>query len=78
MTERTPEEILADPNSHPIHMMYARINIGVRDRGEQWFMCANCGVPYMLNAFPEDDWADTTVCSNICFKAFLRSMNEGW
>lgn len=48
MSNYNPEEILNDPNSHPTHKAYAEINIGIRDRGEQWAKCLNCGFPYQL------------------------------
>jgi hypothetical protein len=57
-----PDAILADPNAHPIHKMYAEINIGIRDRGENWSKCPNCGQPYQIT--PE--WDDLTVCSERC------------
>lgn len=44
-----PEAILADPDAHPTHKLYAAINLGVRDRGERWAKCANCGLPYQLH-----------------------------
>jgi hypothetical protein len=50
--------------------MYASINIGIRDRGEAWAKCANCGQPYQLT----DEWSDSTVCSDRCFDSFLASM----
>jgi len=43
-----PDAILADPAAHPVHKVYAAINIGIRDRGERWSKCANCGQPYQL------------------------------
>lgn len=62
-----PDAILADPNAHPIHKMYAAINIGIRDRGERWAKCANCGKPYQLT----EEWINGTVCSPICFDDYL-------
>lgn len=67
-----PDAILADPNAHPIHKRYAEINIGVRDRGERWAKCANCGQPYQLT----QAWSDGTVCSEGCFAAFSASLSE--
>lgn len=70
-----PDEILADPYSHPLHKRYAEINIGVRDRGEQWSKCPNCGEPYQLT----QDWSDSTVCSEKCgreYEAYI--MNPDW
>lgn len=69
-----PDAILADPDAHPIHKMYAEINIGVRDRGEVWEKCANCGEPYMHT--PE--WSANTVCSERCFTEFAASLSESW
>jgi hypothetical protein len=68
-----PDAILADPDAHPKHKMYAAINIGIRDRGEHWSKCANCGEPYQLTA----EWGDTTVCCKSCFDAFTASLTEG-
>lgn len=61
-----------DPDAHPLHKMYAAINIGIRDRGEQWSKCANCGDPYMLT----EDWSDGTVCSERCWNQFAASLSE--
>jgi hypothetical protein len=61
-----PDAILADPSAHPKHKVYAAINVGIRDRGERWAKCANCGDPYQLT----DDWGDATVCSPDCFESF--------
>lgn len=70
-----PDAILADPNAHPIHKMYAEINIGVRDRGEHWAKCANCGDPYQLN----DEWSSETVCSRSCAREYDDYLNsEMW
>lgn len=57
-----PDAILADPNANPIHKMYAEINIGVRDRGERWEKCINCGQPYQLT----EQWDNSVVCSEVC------------
>lgn len=67
-----PDAILADPNSHPLHRIYAEINIGIRDRGEQWSKCANCGEPYMLT----EEWGSMTVCSMECddeYRAYVMN-----
>lgn len=71
-----PDAILADPNSHPIHKVYAEINIGVRDRGESWSKCANCGEPYELT----EEWSEGTVCSDRCFGEYVAYCNnpDGW
>ena len=45
-----PDAILADPNADPIHKWYAEINIGIRDRGEKWTKCLNCGTPFQFTA----------------------------
>ena len=34
MSGYDPDAILADPNAHPVHKLYAEINVGIRDRGE--------------------------------------------
>ena len=65
-----PDAILADPNSHPLHRMYAHINIGIRDRGEVWAKCANCGKPYEI----DDEWSNGTVCSRGCASSFRRHL----
>lgn len=67
-----PEAILADSDSHFKHKETAAINIRVRDHGEQWQRCANCGQAYPL----EEEWQDITVCSRICWQAYLRYINE--
>lgn len=61
-----PDAILADPEAHPIHKDYARINIGIRDRGERWAKCPNCGSPYQIT----EEWTDGTFCSAACGDAF--------
>lgn len=65
-----PDEILADPDAHPVHKVYASINIGIRDRGEHWSKCANCGVPYQLT----ERWGNSTVCSQSCEGEFAASL----
>jgi hypothetical protein len=72
-----PDAILADPASHPKHIAYAMINIGIRDHGEDWSKCANCGDPYQLT----EDWGDPTVCSRTCgneYVAYLNSPDAGF
>lgn len=61
-----PEAILRDPYAHPKHKEIAAINIRVRDHGEQWSKCANCGDPYQIT--PE--WTETTVCSTNYFSEY--------
>lgn len=68
-----PDAILADPNSHPIHKMYANINIGIRDRGERWAKCANCGYLYRVT----EAWSSGTVCSEPCEGEFNYSLTYG-
>jgi transposase len=68
-----PDAILADPDAHPIHKMYATINIGIRDRGERWSKCPNCGEPYQLT----EEWGDSTVCSPECFEDFRSYLMGG-
>jgi len=67
-----PDAILSDPNSLQVHRMYAEINVGIRDRGEQWSKCANCGEPYQWT----EDWSESTVCSQRCFDEFSASLFE--
>ena len=71
-----PEAILADPEAHPLHKVYAMINIGIRDRGERWSKCANCGNPYQLT----EKWSSETVCDEGCAAAYLAYLNgpEVW
>lgn len=57
-----PDAILADPDSHPVHKQIAEINIGIRDRGERWEKCANCGDPYQRTPA----WDVGGVCSERC------------
>jgi hypothetical protein len=75
-----PDAILADPLALPTHKMYAAINIGIRDRGERWSKCANCGQPYQLIDHPTENWGepwiDTTVCSPTCFDEYLTYVNN--
>jgi hypothetical protein len=68
-----PDAILADPNSHPLHRLYAEINIGIRDRGERWAKCADCGVPYQLTPA----WDSETVCSPACAERYRRYVQSG-
>ena len=68
-----PDAILADPDSHPLHRLYATINIGIRDRGERWSKCANCGFPYQLT----DEWGNTTVCGETCAVEFTSYLMDG-
>lgn len=79
-----PDEILADPESHPVHRIYAHINKGIRDNGEEWAKCANCGSPYQTVG-PIADESEratgyrpgSTVCSKICEREYDRYMNSG-
>jgi hypothetical protein len=66
-----PDAILADPLAHPVHKDIALINIGVRDRGERWAKCANCGNAYQLT--PE--WISDTVCGEPCYNAYVDYLN---
>lgn len=68
-----PEAILADPYSHPKHVAYALINIGIRDRGERWSKCCNCGEPYQLTAA----WGDMTTCSESCSNGYADYIMSG-
>lgn len=72
MVEYDPDAILADPNAHPIHKLYAHINIGIRDRGETWAKCANCGDPYQVT----EDWTDSTVCSFRCEADYINYLAD--
>ena len=68
-----PDAILADPESHPIHRRYAEINVGIRDRGERWAKCPNCGDPYRIT--PE--WTDEMACSQRCGDEFAADLMGG-
>ena len=68
-----PDAILADPDAHPMHKHYAEINIGIRDRGERWVKCANCGRPYQLT----EQWSNGTVCSARCDDELVSYLNGG-
>ena len=79
-----PDEILADPNAHPKHVMYAHINKGIRDNGEQWAKCANCGQPYQLVGPLADAAFENTgyqpgdmVCSPLCEKEYNNYLMSG-
>lgn len=67
-----PDAILADPHAHPLHKVHAMINIGVRDRGEQWAKCPNCGEPYQIT----EEWSNPTVCSDRCAREFTASLGD--
>jgi hypothetical protein len=67
-----PDAILADPLAHPKHKAIAAINIRVRDHGEQWAKCANCGNPYQLT----EQWPDSTVCSDSCAARYVAYLNN--
>jgi len=68
-----PDAILADPHAHPKHKAYAAINIGIRDHGERWSKCADCGNPYQLT----EEWDDMTFCSARCADAFTADLLGG-
>jgi rubredoxin len=61
-----PDEIIADPNAPLVHKLYAAVNIGVRDRGERWSKCANCGSPYQLT----EEWDTEEICSMTCWESY--------
>ena len=62
MSGYDPDAILAAPNAHPVYKLYAEINVGIRDRGEQWAKCLNCGDPYQIT----EQWQDGTFCCDEC------------
>jgi hypothetical protein len=70
MTGYDPDAILADPHAHPKHRAIAAINIGIRDRGEQWAKCHECGEPYQIT----DDWLCGEFCSDPCGLAFTADL----
>lgn len=71
-----PDAILADPDAPEIHKVYARINIGIRDRGEKWSKCAHCGNPYQLT----EAWSTEQICSDECKDMYVSYLNnlEDW
>lgn len=68
-----PDAILADADAHPTHKRYAEINVGIRDRGERWSKCVNCGEPYQL----APGWNDSMVCSVSCDREFADDLAGG-
>jgi hypothetical protein len=73
MSERyDPEAILADPEAHPVHKMYAEINIGIRDRGERWSKCMNCGTPYRFTSI----WDNPVACSQTCLTEYVAYVSD--
>ena len=62
MTGYDPDAILADPAAHPVHKRYAAINVGIRDRGERWAKCLNCGEPYQVTTA----WTSALFCGSVC------------
>lgn len=79
-----PDKILADPESHPAHRIYAKINKGIQDNGEQWAKCANCGSPYQtVGAIADESERATgyrsgnTLCSEICEQAYRTYLMTG-
>ena len=73
MTTYDPDAILANPDSHPKHVAYAAINIGIRDRGERWAKCLDCGDPYQLTG--ECDSGE--FCSEACGDRFTADLMGG-
>lgn len=71
--EYDPDAILADPESHPIHKMYAAINKDIRDNGAQWSKCANCGNPYKLT----EEWSGSEICSKSCETEYITYLMSG-
>ena len=70
-----PDAVIADPHAHPIHRLYAAINVGIRDRGERWSKCANCGDPYQLT----EEWDAREICSDSCASAYDNYLsNQEW
>ena len=74
MFEYDQEAILADQNAHPIHKHYARINIGVRDRGEKWSKCHNCGDPYRSEQNEYNMKYISMCCSRGCMREFTDDL----
>jgi hypothetical protein len=72
MQEYDPDAILADPDAHPIHKMYAEINIGIRDRGERWVKCPNCGEPYQIT----EEWTNPMLCSDRCIRQYTAYVHD--
>ena len=74
MTDYNPEAILADQDSHPVHIAYAQINIGIRDRGEQWSKCHNCGDPYRSEQNEYNMEYISMCCSRGCMREFTDDL----
>jgi hypothetical protein len=70
MSAYDPDVILADPGAHPKHRLIAAINIGIRDRGERWAKCLDCGEPYQLT----EQWYSGEFCSDACGDAFTADL----
>lgn len=68
-----PDAILADPSAHPKHKAIAAINIRIRDHGERWAKCANCGDPYQIT----EAWDNGTLCSLPCEAEFTDYLLGG-
>ena len=57
MTAYDPDAILADVRA-PQARVIAAINVGIRDRGERWAKCLDCGEPYQLT----EQWTSSEFC----------------
>lgn len=68
-----PDAILADPDAHPVHKRFAEINKGIRDRGERWAKCHECGEPYQLT----EQWSDPMFCSEQHAQDYDKAFREG-
>ena len=69
MSDYDPDEILNDPFAHPLHKQYAAINVGIRDRGEHWRKCLNCGDPFQFCG-----GGGAMFCSDSCENEFSDDM----
>ena len=58
--------LLSRPYQLALDKRYAAINIGVRDRGEQWAGCLDCGEPFQST----EAWPYTLFCSAACETAY--------
>lgn len=57
----------------PEHVFYAGINADIKENGNHYAKCANCGTVYQLT--PE--WSEGTVCSTSCGREFSNDIMGG-
>lgn len=67
-----PDAILADLQAHPTHRRYAQINKAIRDDGERWAKCLNCGIPFQIT----EQWDSEYHCSNDCGREYDEELRR--